>query len=353
MLISRDLYTQAPTALLDNTLHQAEAHSNLSPADRVFGWVKGNGRGQYKGQLRIGSVRCLEWTAAIERVGGQDGIPLAILGAPKPAQSRFYAAKGSQGTPYEKGKPKKETYREGHGLRGRKVYVHQRQAELPDYWQNHTGAVAAKLNGKTTVYREWKNPASGNAARTDQNRSVTAWVKPATRFQFDIDIANLSKVELGALLWLLNQPEDHRFRLGGGKPLGFGAAHLKITGLDLRDGHAIKADYVGFGDTACEGGRVGDIAAAEEIIDAYRRALPSAVGNPGEPFDRLRIVKAYLNAAKGGIQPVHYPRVQEAPDPEGKNFEWFVRNEKLVKGSLPNGYSLPDLERDDRGLPVL
>jgi hypothetical protein len=26
--------------------------------------------------------------------------------------------------------------------------------------------------------------------------------------------------------------------------------------------------------------------------------------------------------------PIHYPRVTPAPDPQGKNFEWFVRNEK-------------------------
>ena len=352
--ISRDLYSQSPADLLSPSfLKPAEEPSQLSPADRVFGWVSSkNGHGQFKGQLRIGAVTCVQGAAAIEKTGDAQGVPLTILGAPKPAQARFYAAKNPKGEPLGQGAEKAKAYGNGQGLRGRKVYPHQNQTSKNDYWNATTQnaeAITEKLGGQT-VYREWQRLAeTPGKIRTEQNRSITAWVKPKMTFNFDVDVTNLSSVELGALLWLLNQPDQRYFRLGGGKPLGFGSATLKITSLDLRDGEAIKADYVAFGEPSADGQRINSIEAAKQpLIEEYKKALPLAVGEPAQPFDELRIIKAFVNAAQGGDLPVHYPRTTIPPNPQGENFRWFVANEGNGQKN-----SLPDLADASRKLPIL
>lgn len=354
--ITRMLYQEPPIARLDPGQLPPKDWAELSPADRVFGWVNQDGHGSYKGQLRVSTITCLDGKAAIEPLGGQDGQPLAILGQPKPAQARFYAARTPAGEPLtrdpqHKRDEKKEGYAPGTGLRGRKVYPHQRQAESADYWNTATeGAdlLPAPFNNRT-VYREWQ--ANGNEA-ADQHRSITAWVKPGTRFRLDLDVVNLSDQELGALLWLLSL-KDGYFRLGGGKPLGFGSARVEIAGLDLATGKALSAEYRAFGQTeSATGPRIRTLEEAATVIDAYQKALPGVLGEPGKQFANLSVIKAFLNATKGGALPVHYPRTDQQSRPSGESYKWFVQNEKS-DSKRHERFSLPALQDTNRGLPEL
>jgi len=348
VLISRELYQSAPGQLQHSSNLPALDLEQLSPADRVFGWVKQGGHGQHKGQLRIGTVTCVQGKSVIEKF---PGIPLAILGAPKPAQSRFYAAKNVQGEPYAKGEAKAKTYLAGQGLRGRKIYPHQAQSVQSDYWKT-TGALPPLKPGEQKIYREWKQ---AEGAQSDQNRSITAWVKPGSEFTFDIDVNNLSDMELGALLWLLNLPEQHYHRLGGGKPLGFGSIRLKMENLELRDGETLAAEYRAFGEAASANNKmIASIESAAGVIEAYQRTFLKSFPKAGVArFEEHPIIRAFLNAAKGSGLPVHYPRSSQQPNAEGKNYEGFVANEKVDRGKLQHGYALPPLENDDRGLPIL
>ena len=52
-------------------------------------------------------------------------------------------------------------------------------------------------------------------------------VKPGVTFRFRVYFENLNRVELGALLWALNLPENCRHKLGMGKPLGLGTVKIK------------------------------------------------------------------------------------------------------------------------------
>lgn len=61
----------------------------------------------------------------------------------------------------------------------------------------------------------------------DKQHTIIKAVKPGTIFNFRIRFENLSKVELGALLFVLDLPENHYHKLGMGKPLGLGS--IKIT----------------------------------------------------------------------------------------------------------------------------
>jgi len=174
-----------------------------------------------------------------------DPLPLSILGAPKPAQARFYLGKAS-GEPQANGLSKENAgYRIGKKLRGRKVYLHHTLAHLANgeernrYWDEHQGA-------EMSVLPEYRQP-SGEKQCTGQNRSITGWIPKGTVFRFDIKVENLTREELGALLELLDLSQRQcYFRLGFAKPLGLGSVALSIqwngeeplpfmTGEDFRD----------------------------------------------------------------------------------------------------------------------
>lgn len=349
--ISRRLYAIPPEQLLDPSLKPATCTDKLSPADRVFGWVKqkkGKGSSSYKGNLRIGSVTC-QSDDAIEGFG-DDGFPLAILGQPKPQQTRFYVAQDKQGSPLDNGVSKDSGYRDASlGLRGRKVYPHHNG--LPqDYWENPTQDRTQAYN--KGHFQEYRRPDFKDQTRDDQNRSIKAWVKPEVTFEFNIDVTNLSDVELGALLWLLTLPEDHYHRLGGGKPLGFGSVRLNIdwTETDLRKGEDWREFYSSLFPVIQL-----EASTAENCIQRFKDAVSQAYGN-SQSFERVSFIAAFCRSTKGFEDnlPIHYPRARQngqtgpvPPHREGKAFEWFVANERRdYQVALPNLVS-------DRGLPML
>ena len=310
--IARELMEAPPIALVHESLKPATDFSHFSPADRVFGWVnkKANpatpGRNAYKGQLRIASITC----------GAADGgrepavATLAILASPKPQQSRFYGARDLWGLPIDHNTPK-NAVGYGHtnvqGLRGRKVYLHQ-----PNWSQ---GANAS-----------WRSN-----IRDKQNRSITDWVKPGTKFTAKIQVTNLNKAELGALLWLLDLGQDgnHFLKIGGGKPLGFGSVKVTVNNLDLRDGAALRADFKMLNGKATEGKRLAD---STDAIDCFRRELTELYcNNIAKTFDEIRFIKAFKRACTGpdDLLPVAYPwAVDHNNHRMDGNFAWFVENER-------------------------
>ncbi len=342
--ISRRLYQKKPDELLDQNLKPANNQQELSPADRVFGWVNQSGRGAYKGQLRVHSVQCLteNWE---DNFGDDDNtVPLAILGQPNPQQARFYNAQDHQGTPLKDGLAKEEGYKSNHqGLRGRKVYPHH-QGLPPNYWTNPSqDKTTQSENGH---YQEYRHPDNNGEERNDQNRSMKNWVKEGVEFKFEIDVMNLSEVELGALLYLLNLPEFHFHRLGGGKPLGFGSVRLDVieADTDLRTGEKWSEFY------QCllpnEDEVKGEPINLQTCIQNYQSAVKQAYGNGNEEsIDEIHFIKAFHYAAKGfdDKAPVRYPRSTDQPNPEGEGFQWFVDNERTANDNPGKKFSLPPL----------
>ena len=248
VMISRELYADSPKDLLDPSLQPAKQRSELSPADRLFGWVpqldsqeQNRERQPYKGRIR---VVCEDRSRPeiVQRFDGET-LPLTILGQPKPAQGRFYVAN-------DQGEPQHETNKvdagydanQGKRLRGRKQYWHHKglEAELTEekqtecYWQPSTeDRTQVKRKGR---YQEYRRPnKDGNPQRDSQNRSIKGWIKPGTEFRVSLYVQNLQPEEIGALLWLLSlnkglgaDNEKHYFKLGYGKPLGFGSVRLDV-----------------------------------------------------------------------------------------------------------------------------
>lgn len=384
--ISRELASATPNSMVPDGILPAPSFDLLSPADRVFGWVASGRKDDprtlpaaSRGRLRVRDVRCVtEDRDPIVKFGG-DGLPLAILSAPKPSQGRFYLSqtKDDPAEPIEPGVPKSDVHQNpDRALRGRKVYWHHKAAtESADYWttsaENGQDPAQELVSGE--LYREFLRPraasgdgeTTGEGQRDNQNRSIEGWVGTSTQFAFTIDVRDLEDAELGALLWLLTLPDDEHLKLGFGKPLGFGSVHLDVTLEEtvLHPGRVWADHYRSLN---------GDLPSCDAagVITRCVRAFARAVGADDdftsftdEGFEQ--IIGAFKAAARGdGRFPVHYPRVRPKgtesgqrtpPNPAGENYAWFTANEKTgtKKG---RGRSLPfpyPQQRPDEQLTVL
>jgi CRISPR-associated protein (TIGR03986 family) len=324
--ISRQLYSLSPDSLLDDALKLRPATSlnNLSPVERVFGWANQKGSSAYKGQLRIKSVQC-DSSNAIETL--EPPVPLAILSSPKPEQARFYVAQDTRGKPLsepEKGKG----YSMTSGIRGRKVYPH---------------------HLKGLQHQEWKRT---DNKKDDQNFSTKAWVKQGQEFTVEIQVNNLSSVELGALLWILDLGANYYHRLGAGKPLGFGSIQVEIDwgNTALCRGKQLKAFYENLAASHPKGEDV------LSCVDLYKKEFCQAYG-PNKEFNNIQIIQAFCQAANGFDDnlPIHYPRLT----PEKRNntkkednpiFDWFGKNESVNQATPGSKIALPPLWKET-GLP--
>ncbi len=384
--IPRDVSSRTPAEMLDHSLHPAPSYANLSPADRVFGWVAPEGSSvrpaSYRGRLRVRDVACASAENAVTVFAENKSLPLAILGQPKPSQARFYLG-SKAGRPLGENPPRMKDgiYRADNlELRGRKFYWHHaRVADEAGYWEgaDTSGQDPTQENVGGKGYREFRRPrkiesevdgrpsltvdgrafATGEEAQRDsQNRSVRGWVNKDTEFTFVIEIRDLDDAELGALLWLLTLDGKKHHRLGLGKPLGFGSVHLAIDETNT------------------------ELYSTGEWVDYYRRlsAKPrpigasASIGRIRETFESLvsdsralqAMREAFLAAAEG-VQdlPVHYPRVRPLdmadgsavpPDPRGLAYEWFTANERTNRGKIRAGHgrSLPAATGGDRKLNI-
>lgn len=347
VMIARKLYALPPDALLPKSLQPATAPSELSPADRVFGWVHPGGHGAHRGQLRVRRVECVTEASRAIRRFSDAGLPLAILGRPKPQQGRFYVAADESGKAQAQRLDRTQAgYSQKKGLRGRKVYPHQR---VPSgHWDD-----ADQERGTQSLSGWFQEYRRRGGTRDTQNRSVTAWVQPDTCFTFDLDVVNLSRVELGALLWLLDPASCLHHKLGGGKPLGFGSVRLSWDrkASDLRTGIGWQRTYESLWETPPDS--MDATSDAEECIKDFRTAVEAT--STGTRFEQVPFIAAFKKAAVGHEdRPTHYPRVgacgqrgQAYPATvKGEAFKWFVANDRGGR------HALSDLATD-QGLPRL
>ena len=349
VMIGRDVFQRPPGSRLPPSLRPAQSRDELSAADRVFGWVQpgrsedSRGRdGGYRGRISFGPVEMTGcgpdgWA----QENGEQGVALAPLSSPKPTQFRFYASPDRSGSAFPSGTFKPEGYRATTGLRGRKAYWW----PLADdgYWQPGGPPLP---DGR---HREYLNEGGAKPSQVSRHQR---WIRPKTVFEVTIRVDGLTAGELGALVWLLTLPGGHALRLGGGKPLGFGAVHAEL----------IDPGNTGTGD---EAGRTqvwtGD--ALQACWKHLRRPDPVPVQRLRELAEEFHTtagadpvlgpaVAGFLAVSRGTGQPVHYPRTSATP--EAETYRWFVANERTESGRPLRGYSLP-LVDDDQGdlLPYL
>lgn len=300
----------------ESGLHKCRSYDQLCPACRVFGWVYGTGdpeepeldtgeRAAYAGRVRLTH-------GAKRHITGTSEATLAILSSPKPTTTRFYL-RPTEGPPRDGLDDRQVDYSKAAGqqLRGRKVYRHQ---------------------GDRLSEQEYTSP---DRKQTDQNRTVRGVVQPGSTFEFDLEFENLADAELGALLWSLELDGWHH-RLGLGKPLGFGSVTIQVIEMELVD---LIGRYEEFST-----GRVNALDRKDTYVRGFQDAMEARYGPDFYALDNIRDLRALL--AESPDHPVHYPRSTSYPQPEGKNFEWFVWNKR--KGGPRQALRLAT--EDDEGL---
>ncbi|MDE0314631.1 MAG: TIGR03986 family CRISPR-associated RAMP protein [Candidatus Poribacteria bacterium] len=349
--ISRKLYEKSPKDLLDPSLRPAKKLEALSPADRLFGWTpqeKSNDSG-YKSRIR---VVCEDGERpTILKNFENDPLPLTILGEPKPEQGRFYVAVDNKGTPQHGKNRQNAGYDKNSNkqLRGRKHYWHHKGLETEnnkakDYWDPF--AENPKQN------REYIRT---GRIEDSQNRSIKGWIKPNKELKASLYLQNLQKKEIGALLWLLSLPEDHYFRLGYGKPLGFGSVKIEIDTEQLENGclpagsdKNWKAYYTDI--NACSPATL-DANMQTKCIQEFQNSMTKVYDE--QDFNKLPFIEGFLQVLRGpdSSDPIHYPRRKPKPDPDGKNYEWFMDNENGRERNQDGmKIALPKVT-DNKGLP--
>ncbi len=133
-----------------------------------------------------------------EDVFMQEIVP-KILSSPKPTTFQHYLEQDKDNV-----KELKHWNNADANIRGNKLYWHR------------------DINHRNNSYY-WMEKNSIN----DSQHTVMKPIKPGVKFKSRIHFENLSSIELGALLFALDLPENHYHKLGMGKPLGLGS--IKIT----------------------------------------------------------------------------------------------------------------------------
>lgn len=330
--VARLRYRHAIGDLLPDHLKPSEQYEKLDIASRVFGWVKATPTEDRKARVAYAGRVCFSHAVLVEDKGiYADEMPLAILGAPKPTTTLFYLRKKEgEWSEEERKQPGAATtigYDGPNLLRGRKFY-------------RHHGDALNRLEYERAGRR-----------RDHQNRSVRGVRTPGNVFKFTIDFHNLAPVELGALLWTLNLSIDEGcfFRLGYAKPLGFGSVKLSVEQVELLD------SGTRYNSLAEDGWRSAMPAERGDWLARFEKAMQRCYGKPLRELPNITDLITLLTEPKRP-QPhyIHYPRTDLWPNPEGKNFEWFVANKAKSTKPEKAGPNLPlELPGMEQGLPLL
>ena len=334
--IGRQLHPLSPAEVLHHTLRPAGSLAEFSPAERIFGWVspdgtpKNGGPSAYAGHLRFGQVHCMTDDAIATFESPR---VVATLNSPKPSMARFYVgtrADDGSARPAQQKRPKKTVlYDTNHVLRGRKVYPHHGGFDAQSVrWQSHP---QRDRDGRSTP------------AETKTNYTITDWIKPGSTFEFSIDFRNLTEFEVGALLLSIETGEGECHRLGGAKPLGFGAVNMVIDSTRSR---VLSAD-----DYATEWASLAEVSPEENSLDRFRDRARSVLSSTSHWKDFHSYLKGYTNSER---IPVLYPRSPIDSTDSGAILQWFTENERLRDGVPLHGVSLPLLGNSrQHALPAL
>ncbi|MEH1885198.1 TIGR03986 family type III CRISPR-associated RAMP protein [Nostoc sp.] len=205
---------QATTVVdfIPSHLNNRTNSSIIDLADAIFGWVKEDEEKKLPQNLRQRGSRVYITDAKYKfdkngiwyKGNPDDTLIPQILSEPKPTCFQHYLVqpdeiKADQSKlKHYASQPELETVIRGHKL----------------YW--HKG-----------INLDIEHPEGNNASGTQITKN-----KPINRgviFKFDIHFENLTNIELGTILWILDiaQSDKYRLKLGMGKPLGMGAVKIE------------------------------------------------------------------------------------------------------------------------------
>lgn len=219
-------YLQSPFDFVPKNLRREE---DLDLAEAIFGYTRSKGEGKqrsYAGRVNFSDAHYEDGQGSPWL---EEARPLTphILGSPKPTTFQHYLVQR-----------KPNFVQDGTTKDGRPRY----KKDLADY-ASETPTETVIRGHKLYWHRAsvgWQELAETEPVKTnDTQHTHIRPVKENRHFTFTIYFENLSEVELGALLWVLNvaKNEKYRLKLGMGKPLGMGSVSIGYT-LKLDDRQA-------------------------------------------------------------------------------------------------------------------
>jgi hypothetical protein len=240
-----------------------------------------------------------------------------ILSSPKPpSPAMYFRTPNGNGSIF-----KRDLNSRGHFLpQGRKFYLH------------HAG-----VNDEN--WKAYPQPTSDNTKHLDQYVSVQPLSRGRT-FRFHIDFENLTKKELGLLLFALRPGDAFAHKLGMGKPHGLGSVQITPTSL------SVWLPEFRYSEPDGEAGW-------------YDPEEPMQSGQ-GERFTPSPVVNKALTAiGSTAYANVRYPVAQDLGNNNAlreKIYEWFVANEAGSKNGneecMPAGTTLEPIG-DNVNVPPL
>lgn len=178
---------------------------NYDFAQAIFGFASANGDSKPE---KIVAGRVFFEDALTTHISGTEFGALKILSSPKPTSFQLYLEQPDSNSPHHWGT-------DTHTIRGHKLYWH-------------------KMSN-------WRNPDIEISANTQQELirkvlelkeaqfTIGEVLKAKSTFHGRIRFENLSKEELGALLFVLDLPEGCAHKIGMGKSLGLGSVRITPT----------------------------------------------------------------------------------------------------------------------------
>lgn len=212
------------TTVLDFIPKNLREISSIDLADAIFGWVKEESEEDKlpKGfdKQRAGRVFFTDALYQSDQEGKwYEDKPLIpqILSEPKSTYFPHYLVQPEKDNPTAD--PLKLKHYASQGatvIRGHKLYWH--KGSNPNF----------KITPPKKVIDASKKVIDAPKKVSDTQTTLIKPLKKGVTFKFHIYFENLSEVELGVLLWVLDIAQDNRYRLslGMGKPLGMGAVKI-------------------------------------------------------------------------------------------------------------------------------
>lgn len=210
-------YPNAPADLLPTGLRPPGSPSEFSAAQRVFGTVVPDKPSMaYRGLLCFGGMRCRN---VVLPKPSPSPWTLAPQGQPGAGYARFTTVAAPDGRQIH-GRRKQDFFLDGDQLAGRRVWLHHATApKVPP-----EGGWAFVADDGVADERRYLAAGSDNPTQLSQ---FSGWIPAGAIFEQTVRFSNLSEYELGALLWVLDQPRYHH--LGRARGFGFGTVAVERT----------------------------------------------------------------------------------------------------------------------------
>lgn len=313
----------------------------LSPAEAVFGCVSAEAADEdarfvcaYASRLRFGFGHIAS-KPGLKGSESEDSyymspVTLKQLSSPKlPCPSMYFTPKYGQGGYIAK----HELNLNDHQPQGRKLYLHQPDAQTSDPYRSRVPERIVDLEKKSHQQQELEN--RRNQIKNHMNVKP---LPPETTFFFHVDFDNLTDSELEGLCFALRPSEGFHHKLGLGKPLGLGSVQIEPVGAFFVNRRTRYGKESVFSKTRYhtmvrkegkdwpEAYRIEKTCHAVRIITAFRKFR--------DRFSAKHPKVAYAIKALGAWNEngpkVHYPPnsgLWTSALSEDKLYEWFVAND--------------------------